>query len=154
MLFESTECWTDVGKGRDGMTDAERKAERIRAALPSLKRGSLRFWGQWFGRPHDNVHTLVGCTAEGVRLRLVFDENETLSVSDPGEVTADHTTLRIVDASSLRWEWFCYGRPKIAENLYFEEYLKSSRGVSATTNVDWYKPDLRPDANAPALEIV
>lgn len=136
------------------MTDAERIAERIRAALPSVKRGSLRFWGQWFGRPHDNIHTLVGCTAEGARLRLVFDENETLCVSDPSGVTADRETFRIAGASSLRWEWFCYGRPKTPENLYFEEYVRSSDGISATTNVDWFKPDLRPDPKAPALEIV
>ena len=33
-------------------------ADRISAALPNIKAGSLRIWGEWFGKPYDNFHTI------------------------------------------------------------------------------------------------
>ena len=31
-------------------------------SLPSVKQGSLRVWGIFFGRPYDNIHKLGGCS--------------------------------------------------------------------------------------------
>jgi hypothetical protein len=47
-----------------------------------------------------------------------------------------------------------YGRPKVDTNRYFEEYARSADAIVATTNVDWYSPDLRPDGNEPAVAIL
>jgi hypothetical protein len=84
--------------------------------------GSLRFWGEWFGRPYDNCHTLVSCRAEEDVLRLSFDQGETLSTWSPTGLTLDKSTS---DADRVRWEWFSYGKAKTPENLYnlyFEEF--------------------------------
>jgi hypothetical protein len=59
-------------------------AKDITAILPHVKLGTLRFWGEWFGRPFDNGHWLVGCHATDECLRLQFNENEVLAVEPFG----------------------------------------------------------------------
>jgi hypothetical protein len=79
-------------------------------------------YGEWFGQPYDNFHTLVEVEAAGDELRLRFDEGETLSVWDPREVVLSSDVFRIGGASRVRWEWFSYGRPQTPENLHTIEY--------------------------------
>src|SRR6185437_6630786 len=89
-------------------------AKRINAA-PMLKAGSLRFWGEWFGK-----HKIVSCSAEGNKLLLIeFDDGGTLTVIDPCGPALTATAFAIRDATLVRWEWFYYGRPHTSENLYF-----------------------------------
>src|SRR5260370_37575386 len=98
------------------MTSAEQIAARLGGSISDVKSGSLRIWGQWFGRPMDNWHTLVGCDAEGDLLRFRFNEGENLLVWAPRDVTIDQARFRIPDAHHVRWEWFYYGRPKVTAN--------------------------------------
>jgi hypothetical protein len=49
-------------------------ANKLAAILPDVKRGALRFWGDWLGRPFDNGHLLVECEASDDCLRLRFNE--------------------------------------------------------------------------------
>jgi hypothetical protein len=127
---------------------------QLNKALPNIKSGTLRFWGEWFGRPYDNMHTLVRCEFTHDVLTLHFNEGEVLSVWNPKALTINRWTFQIADADRVRWEWFYYSRPKTAANLYFEEFVKSPEGILATTNVDWYKPDLKPIRTAAAVEIL
>jgi hypothetical protein len=137
------------------VTNAEQIADRIRRALPSIKCGTLRFWGSWFGRPYDNWHQIVDCAAEGEILRLRFNEGEVLSVFSPRNTSIDEHTFRIDDADRVRWEWFYYGRTKTPENKYFQEFIKQQGGsIIGETNVDWYTPDLRATSSEAAVEIL
>ena len=137
------------------MSEAEQIADRIRHALPHVKRGTLRFWGSWFGKPHDNWHEIVDCAAEGDILRVRFRNDEVLSVSSPRGASINEATFRIENASRVRWEWFYYGRAKTPENLYFREYTQGpDAAIVAETNVDWYTPDLRPTSSEAAVEIL
>jgi hypothetical protein len=77
------------------MSEATEIAERIASALPDLKRGTLRMFGDWFGRPWDNLHTIVAAEAEENCLILHFDEGETLRVWEPGGDEADASLFRI-----------------------------------------------------------
>src|ERR1700694_1008205 len=135
------------------MTGAEQVADQIRASLPHVKSGTLRFWGQWFGRPYDNCHRLVGCETDQDILKLYFNEGEVLSVWSPSRVVVSPSKFKISRADRVRWEWFSYGKPKIPANLYFEEFAKSSEGITASTNVDWYKPQFKTSRWKPAVEI-
>jgi hypothetical protein len=136
------------------MNELEKLAERIQRKLPKIKSGTLRFWGEWFGRPYDNWHQLVRCEVEQNVLRLVFNEQEILSVWAPSGLEVDHSTFRISTADRVRWEWFYYGRPKTPSNLYFLDFVRSATGISATTNVDWYEPNLKPRPSEAAVEIL
>jgi hypothetical protein len=85
---------------------------------------------------------------------LHFNGGELLSVWSPSGLVIDSSRFRIATADRVRWEWFYYGRPKIASNLYFQEFVKAEKGISAVSNVDWYKPDLRPISSTAVVEIV
>jgi hypothetical protein len=122
-------------------------------ALPILKRGSLCFWGQWFGRPHDNIHQIVACNAEHNLLRVHFNEDEILYLWSPQQATIDHQIFKIQTAVRVRWEWFAYGRPKTDQNRYFMDFANVGIGIDASTNVDWHNPNLQPDAQAPAVQM-
>lgn len=136
------------------MSEVERIAERIKRQLPHVKAGTLRFWGEWFGRPYDNVHRMTGCDAKADLLQMYFDGKEVLSVWSPRRLDMGEHTFRIGDATRVRWEWFYYGRSQTAENRYFEEFVRTVDTIEATTNVDWYKPMLHPDTGQAAVEIL
>ena len=136
------------------MHEAGRIADRIREASPRLKRGTLRFWGVWFGTPYDNLHSLVGCESEQGPLRMHFNEDEILTVWVPSGLVLDESTFQIRDAERVRWEWFFYGRPKTPANRFFKDFVKNGNTVVASTNVDWYTPDLRTNLSLPAVEIL
>jgi len=142
------------------MIEAEGIAELINQKLSELEPGTLRFWGEWFGRPYDNAHRLVSCDAPQTDLlHIHFNEGE-LSIWSPRDLHIGQSRqrsrpiLRITDAVRIRWEWFSYGRAQIAANRYFEEFVKAADGIEAKTNVDWYVPNLRPVVTEPALEIL
>lgn len=136
------------------MTEAERIAETIRGALPEVKVGSLRFWGRWFGRPHDNRHTIVGCEAEDDLLVLRFDDDEVLRVWGARDAMVGPEALSIGSARRVRWEWFSYGEPKEPENLLFEELERDGDEVRARTNVPWNRSWFQLDLSLPAVEIL
>lgn len=136
------------------MEQTTKLADRIRQAIPRVPSASLRFWGEWFGRPYQNLHKLMRCAAEQNILRLSFDQGETLSVWSPTGLTINQSTLRISDADGVRWEWFAYGRAKTQANLYFEDFMKSAEGISASTNIDWYAPEFRLTTAEAAVEFL
>ncbi len=136
------------------MLEAEFIADRIREASPRSKRGTLRFWGVWFGRPYDNLHSLVGCESNQDLLRMYFNEDEALNVWVPSGLVLEESTFQIRDAERVRWEWFAYGRTKIPANRFFKDFVKNGNSVLASTNVDWYRPDLRTDPSLSAVEIL
>jgi hypothetical protein len=111
-------------------------ANEVSAVLPNAKRGALRFWGDWFGRPFDNGHRLTECQASVDCLRLRFDEGEVLAVWNPSDVEITETTFRIGNATALRWTWFYYGRPKTLENIYYRDYVQQDGGIIFRTNGD------------------
>jgi hypothetical protein len=86
------------------MSEAEACAEQIHRALPKVKAGTLRIWGEWFGPPYDNWHTIKTCDANGDRLRLDFDQSEKLLVWSPTGLTVDKSTFRVTGAKRVRWE--------------------------------------------------
>jgi hypothetical protein len=136
------------------MTEAARLAALISGALPRVKRGSLRIWGSWFGRPFDNCHQIVACQAESDLLIVRFNEGEVLKVWAPRAATVDNESFRIGDASRVRWEWFYYGRPKTAANLCFEDFTADGAETRTATNVDWCASRLHADRSSPAVEIL
>jgi hypothetical protein len=129
----------------------------LRPRLP-LALGTLRVWGDWFGRPMDNIHTAVGVEAHGGVLTLAFDQGETLSVEAPADWSFDPDAptgrLRIVTAARVTWEWFAYGRPRAAEHRHRVEHRLEDGRVAASSTADWYRPTFDPDPSLPAVEFL
>jgi len=134
------------------MTEATRIADLIQNALPNLKSGALRLWGQWFGRPYDNIHTITGASSRDELLEVRFDNGEVLRIFEPTGALVCAARFTIGGASRVRWEWNAYGNPP--GRRCFEEYVRNGANVDATTDVDWYTPTLRPSSAKPAVEIL
>ena len=136
------------------MSEAERLA-RLIGEQPRPVHGSLRVFGDWFGKPYDNDHTVTRAAAEGDQLTIGFDEGETLVVWRPQGGFIDATNgLRISRASRVRFEHFYHGRPRVQQNRYFVEHVVSGASVSARTDADWYTPHFAPSAAHPAVELL
>jgi hypothetical protein len=155
------------------MSEAEDIAALIKEGLPRIGGGTLRFWGEWFGRPYDNCHRLVECEAENDLLKLRFNENEMLFVwaprraaferrpyvlesgaSMPSGGTLVEQVFRIDEADRVRWEWFYYGRPQVLQNRYFIQYARTRAGMESANNIDWCKCVMQPDSTQPAVELI
>src|SRR5438477_3180274 len=117
------------------MSDAAATANAIRLHLliGTLKSGSLRIWGDWFGRPYDNCHRIVSVEATDAVSRLIFDQSEVLTVRDPRDSTISSDAFRIESASQVRWEWFYYGRPQTPANRFFLNYERNGTSLRCST---------------------
>lgn len=89
----------------------------------NIKSGTLQFWGEWFGRPHDNFHTVTKTYWEKDNILIIkFDEGETATIYNPKNIISNKRIFYIEKASLITFEWFYYGREHITENLYRLEY--------------------------------
>jgi hypothetical protein len=112
----------------------------LKQHFTEFKGGGLRMFGDWFGRPHDNVHIPKKFSFDNDVLTITFDGDETLTIWNPSHVQIQERMFKIGEASKVRWEWFYYGRPKTQENRFFLEYVKDQSGIHTDTNVSWYTP--------------
>ncbi|MGC4049818.1 MAG: hypothetical protein QM757_09930 [Paludibaculum sp.] len=129
-------------------------AGHLQHAIPGGLCGSLRFWGECFGSPYSQRHRLVSCEVDGVVLRLVFDQRETLSVWSPGGLTIHRAGFRIADARRVRWEWHAHGRAHTRDKLCVLEFARSGEIITTSTNGDGVNPSMNPDAAQAAVELV
>jgi hypothetical protein len=120
--------------------------------LERLRSGSLSFWGNWFGKPYDNNHKIVGATALDDTIVVSLDQAETLTIEAPRGWSIDDGCLLVREASRVRWQWFYYGRLPGADTLEFEEYRSLDGVLSFTTD---FQPgrQVELDAKAPAVQL-
>ena len=139
------------------MDESKQLLKQLSGHFP-VRLGTLKVYGDWFGRPMDNVHTAVGGELNDAGdLVLQFDEGERLIISDPRGCSFELASgrgarLRIERASRVRWEWYYYGRPRAPENLFVEEHWISGNEVLATSTANWYEPKFAPSLVEPAVE--
>lgn len=128
------------------MCSAHSSATRIRAALPTLKQGSLFFYGDVFGGRIDNHHVAVSVRVPADDMvEIEFDGGETLRVWNPDGVVASPTEFTIWRARRVRWEWHHYGRPRTPENRHFIEYVPTDSEVEVRSDWEsaWRSPQRR-----------
>ena len=135
------------------MTLAQHYAQYISVQIPLIKSGTLRIWGEWFGRPFDNIHRIVAANADGDRLILEFNEGETLTIFEPDGVTCTENNFFVHVATRVRWEWFLYGEDHSPENLRFLDYFLGPEGCTLRTNWRFNKPPNQ-TPTGPAVELV
>lgn len=117
------------------------------------KSGTLRFWGDWFGRPHDNVHTVVWHELSENRCILRFDGGEVCTVIDPVGILSTPAEFHIADAAEIRWEWHLYGEPQTERSRQAIRYRRTDGGVVVKTGPSQPGSSLSPNGFY-ALEIV
>lgn len=85
-------------------------------------RGSLRFWGDWFGRPMDNYHipTNAGYDERQQVLTICFNGGERCMIYSPKGIVNEPKHFHIQSARKIVWEWNYSGRTP--EALYRRVY--------------------------------
>ncbi len=113
------------------MNDDKITIELMKKNISGIKKGTLRFWGEWFGRPMDNYHIIVNIqfNSQDDILVLEFNEGETLKVWNPVNINSDPSEFYIRSATKIRWEWFSYGQSRINKNLYYNQYEKQGSSI-------------------------
>lgn len=120
--------------------------------LGSLRSGSLTFWGSWFGKPHDNIHRIVGADSFDRCAVIYFDHAETLLIEAPRNWSLDGGRLLVREAERVCFQWFHYGRLPGRETLHFEAYRLTEGRVTFETDFQPFRsPELH--ANAPAVQL-
>lgn len=134
---------------------AEVAAEELSAVIGSVKRGTLRVFGDWFGRPMDNIHTACAARADGDDLVVTFDDDEELRVSCPAEWEFSENVFQIWRATRVVWRWYYYGRSKIPGNRFtIEHWIDDSGAVRARSDAIWHTPVFAATSEMPAAELL
>jgi hypothetical protein len=126
----------------------------IDAALPTAKQGTLRIWGEWFGRPYDNVHVPISYSTFDEGLRFVFNEDEMLTIWKPELVVMTALKFEVSNAARVRWEWYWYGSPKTASNLKYLDYSRSGERADLTSNAHQADRSQWVTIKSPAVELI
>jgi hypothetical protein len=156
-LLNRSDGAVDVPERNDA-TGAIAAASCLESAQPTLDPVSVRFFGDWFGRPFDNGHKLRRVSAEGDRVILEFDQGETLEVVEPRgcvlnsqRLTLDQPVLTIANASRIVWSWNYYGQPPTPQTRHFIEYQRVDTEVQRSTDSVMPAHSGFPDPTFPAI---
>jgi hypothetical protein len=88
----------------------------------------MRFWGDWFGRPMDNVHKVTRAVynEDSDTLALTFEEHEECIVCSPTCITSTEHSFFVTDAKSVSWSWYYYGKEPVKDNMLRIQYTKEN----------------------------
>lgn len=93
--------------------------------------GSMRFWGEWFGRPMDNYHLITEAFYDNNTnvLTIHFDAGETCIVYGPIGILSTGQTFHVENAARVVWSYPYYGSSQTSEVRaqldYVREYQNS-----------------------------
>lgn len=113
------------------------------------KSGSLWFFGDSFGRPYDNVHTIRSIHYDGELLTIIFDKLEELLIYHPEDIQSTNHELRIEKASKVKWSYLPYGSTAIRCNIIYQ-YIDNE----VTKITEKGETVLTDGENSPAVQLV
>jgi hypothetical protein len=109
--------------------EAAKIAQSIENQIGHLHSGTLRIFGDWFGRPMDNLHTIISARSERDIVIVLFDLGEELQVWDPEGFDISASAFRIDQATRVVWKWFSYGSNQRPEDLHIRDYDWDQTGI-------------------------
>ncbi|WP_458947470.1 hypothetical protein [Oceanobacillus sp. CAU 1775] len=100
-----------------------KKLTNLINSLEEKPGGTIRIFGEWFGRPYDNYHKILECIYKDEILDIKFDTSETIRVWNPNHIMFKNNELIIEDSTYVEFLRFDYGKPKSKENVIREIYI-------------------------------
>lgn len=89
MEIRSLHCsyFHSQSRGAENLFEKARRSmqERFQHEI-LIEKGSLCFWGEWFGRPYDNIHIIESVKCSSTEIVIHFDHGETLYITDPANI--------------------------------------------------------------------
>jgi len=131
------------------------KAKEMTKIINNLEEkpgGTLRLYGEWFGRPYDNYHKISKCIFEDEILNIIFDTGETIKIWNPNHITFNNNELIINDSTCVELYRYYYGKPQTKENLIIDRYTIGESINSSIKSVQNYKGVLK--QGYPAVELL
>lgn len=121
MVEKYPERWTLLEKAKCSMQ--ERFLDELR-----IKGGSICIWGEWFGRPYDNFHTVESVQWRKTEIVIHFDQGESLYIYNPANIINEEKRFVIGEATKVLFVWYYYGKEHTYDNLYVRQYIKDADG--------------------------
>lgn len=92
--------------------------------------GTLRFYGEWFGRPYDNYHLLTDCLLEDGILTLIFDQGERIKIWNPNKISLNNKELKIKKAECVDFIRNINGKTDTEEtSLIVDRYVSNNQKI-------------------------
>jgi len=105
-------------------------AQQISNLIPKVKSGTLRFYGEWFGRPMDNFHQITKAESKEKLLIVHFSQKEILSIISPEEFKISEKEFIIKKSKGLIWQWYYYGFEIVEKNLMtYNYYVNNNKNI-------------------------
>src|SRR5699024_10519462 len=87
--------------------------------------GTLRIFGEWFGRPYDNYHKISECTYKDEILKMTFDTGETIKIWEPSHIIFNANELIFKGSTCVEFSRYDYGKPRTNENVIINRYTNN-----------------------------
>ena len=94
----------------------------------SLNSGTLRFYGDWFGRPMDNCHIPNRVFFKNDSMYILFDDDYLITIVEPKNISIDNFIFSVRKATTVKYEYGHYGRNNESRK-YFIEYAEELDGI-------------------------
>ncbi|MEW6183093.1 MAG: hypothetical protein AB1500_07945 [Bacillota bacterium] len=121
----------------------------VRANLERIT-GLLQIYGQWFGRPYDNIHRAAEVKWENDVLAIRFSDGEELQVWNPSPPLIRGRDFLIEKAVRVRWSWNLYGLERTPDNRRYYDYVVEKESVRVSTDYDYHQ-STQADKSQPAV---
>lgn len=121
--------------------------------FPILKSGgTLRFWGEWFGRPYDNLHKVRTAQFDTTTHELfIYFDYEVLQIKQPHGICNTEREFYVHDAKEILWQWHSYGEPTSKDKQNIIIYKKNADGTFSKSYKGTKKPFLPTESKAVEL---
>lgn len=120
-----------------------------------FKEGTIRIFGDWFGKRYKNIHRIrrASYNEETEVLKLEFEDTVVLTIVKPIHIFEAPTFFKIVHAESIELTWKGIGISKDEKKAYFLNYSKGRWRVNIKSNLDKTKFEFNASLGEPALVV-
>jgi len=129
---------------------AQEFAEKFSNNKNIFTEGIIRIWGDWEGRDLESINELSRVEYEMSEdiLKIVFLNNNRLTIWGPDKVFESESYLKINEAEKIKWEWLS----NIEKNSYnYFLYEIEGKKVRIKTNTNWNRNKYDTILGQPAL---
>jgi len=120
-----------------------------------IKKGSIRIYGHWFGKPYRTFYDLRSASynPKNQRLTLNFGQQVMIYIEHPGTITVSPSFIKISRSKQVRLSWASIDQKGSTAVTHIIEFEKTKYKVKTSTNI--LHKNLRIDVSAghPAVMI-
>lgn len=113
--------------------------------------GTLRFYGEWFGRPYDNYHKILECVFKDEILYIKFDAGETIKIWNPNNIILNNDELIIKNSTCVEFLRYDYDK-QLTKELKIDRYSDEEFMNLYLQSGEVYKKPVKHDY--PAFELL